>query len=82
MSVRIGPRLQAFFEEALPITIGTTRGDGRVQLNPVWYEYREGEIWLNGGPNRGWLRHMQRDPRVTLLLVDPANMFRWAQIQG
>lgn len=82
MPLQIGPRLKAFFDEPLPITIGTTRRDGSVQMNPVWYEYRDGQIWLNGGPKRGWLQHMERDQRVTLLVLDPKNMFRWAQIQG
>jgi PPOX class probable F420-dependent enzyme len=82
MALTFGPRLRAFFDEPLPITVGTTRRDGSVQLNPVWYEHRDGQIWLNGGPGRGWVRHMQRDPRVTLFLLDPKNMFRWAQIQG
>src|SRR5437667_59303 len=82
MALTFGPRLQAFVDEPLPITVGTTRRDGSVQMNPVWYEYRDGQIWLNGGPKRGWVQHMRRDPRVTLLLMDPAKMFRWAQIQG
>ena len=82
MPLRFGPRLQAFLDEPLPIIVGTTRRDGSVQLNPAWYEYRDGHFWLNGGPDRGWVKHMHRDPRVTLLLLDPKNMFRWAQVQG
>jgi PPOX class probable F420-dependent enzyme len=82
MPLEVGPRLRAFLEEAFPITVGTTRSDGSVQMNPLWYEFRDGLIWLNGGPQRGWFVHMRRDPRVTLLLVDPRDMFRWAQIQG
>jgi PPOX class probable F420-dependent enzyme len=82
MALQIGERLQKFFDEPLPITIGTTRNDGTVQMNPVWYEFRDGLIWLNGGPKRDWVRHLQRDPRVSLLVVDPKNMFRWALIQG
>jgi PPOX class probable F420-dependent enzyme len=82
MSLQIGPRLKAFFDEPLPMTVGTTRRDGSVQMTPVWYEYRDGQIWLNGGPKRDWVKHMRRDPRATLFVVDPKNMFRWAQIQG
>jgi PPOX class probable F420-dependent enzyme len=82
MPLQFGPRLKAFLDEPLPITVGTTRRDGSVQLNPVWYEYRDGQIWLNGGPRRGWFQHMRRDPRVTLYVADPKNMWRWAQIQG
>jgi PPOX class probable F420-dependent enzyme len=82
MALQFGPRLTAFLEEPHPITVGTTRRDGSVQVNPLWFEYRGGQVWLNGGPGRGWVKHMERDPRVTLLLIDPKNMFRWAQIQG
>jgi PPOX class probable F420-dependent enzyme len=82
MPLQVGPRLQAFFDESLPIVIGTTRADGSVHMNPVWYEFRDGLIWLNGGPARDWVRHLQRDARITLLVVDPKNMFRWVQIHG
>jgi PPOX class probable F420-dependent enzyme len=82
MALQFGPRLKAFLDEPIPISIGTTRRDGSVQLTPAWYEYRDGQIWLNGGPNRDWFKHMRRDPRVSLLVLDPKNMFRWAQIQG
>jgi PPOX class probable F420-dependent enzyme len=80
--MQFGPRLRALLDEPLPITIGTTRKDGSVQMTPLWYEYRDGQIWLNGGPNRDWVKHLQRDPRLTLLVLDPKNMFRHAQIQG
>jgi PPOX class probable F420-dependent enzyme len=82
MPLTFGPRLLAFLAEPLPITIGTTRRDGSVQMNPLWYEYRDGQFWLNGGPARGWFKHLERDPRVTLFLMAPESMFRWAQIQG
>ncbi len=82
MALKFGPRLAAFLNEPIPITVGTTRRDGSVQMNPVWYEYRDGQIWLNGGPQRGWFKHLRRDGRVTLMVLDPKNMFRWAQIQG
>lgn len=84
MGVTVGPRLARFAEERIPALMGTVRRDGSVQLTPVWFEYRDGFFWLNGGPGRDWLRHIRRDPqrRVTLLLIDPKNMWRWAQIQG
>ena len=82
MPIDFGPRLRAFLDEPLPIVIGTTRRDGSVQMTPLWYEARDGQIWLNGGPRRDWFKHLKRDPRLTLLVLDPKNMFRWAQIQG
>jgi PPOX class probable F420-dependent enzyme len=83
MPLTFGPRLRAFFDEPIAITVGTTRRDGSVQMVPVWYEYRDPHLWLNaGGPKRDWLNHLLRDPRVTLFLLDPKGPFRWAAIQG
>ncbi|GAC1322379.1 MAG: PPOX class F420-dependent oxidoreductase [Chloroflexota bacterium] len=82
MALTFGPRLEGFLAGVQPIIVGTQRQDDTVQMNPVWYEYREGEVWLNGATARGWVKHLHREPRVTLLVVDPKNQFRWAQIQG
>jgi PPOX class probable F420-dependent enzyme len=80
--LQVGPRLKALLDQPNLITVGTTRRDGTVQMVPVWFEYRDGQIWLNGGPRRDWFKHLERDPRITLLVRDPSTAFRWAQIQG
>jgi PPOX class probable F420-dependent enzyme len=69
---------------ALPILVvlATRRLDGSVQLNPVWFELRDGFIWLNSNTHRTWPRNLQRDRDVTLLLVDPKTPERYAQIRG
>src|SRR5713101_3753126 len=54
----------------------------RSEVVPVWFEQKDGSFWINGGKNRGWFKHLQRDPRITLLLIDPKEMFRWAQVEG
>jgi len=82
MGIAIGPRLAAFAMEPNLVIVGTVRSDGSVQMNPLWFELRDGAFWLNAGPRRGWLAHIERDPRVTLLLQDPKGHHRWAQIQG
>ena len=78
----IPPRLEAFAQEVMPVIVGTKRKDGTVQLTPVWFECADGVIWLNGADSRDWLRHARRDGTVTLLLIDPKNMWRYAQLIG
>ena len=39
--------LRAFLAEPLLAVIGTARRDGTVALNPVWFEHRDDELWLN-----------------------------------
>ncbi len=82
MAVELSKKMRDFTQEVYPAIIGTNRKDGSVQMNPVWFEYEDGSFWINGGTNRGWFKHLQRDPRVTLLLIDPKDMFRWAQVEG
>jgi len=69
---------------ALPIlvVIATKRDDGSVQLNPVWFELKDGFVWLNSNTNRTWPKNLQRDRELTMLLIDPKVPDRYAQIRG
>jgi PPOX class probable F420-dependent enzyme len=69
---------------ALPIliVIATKRDDGSVQLNPVWFELKDGFVWLNSNTDRAWPKNLQRDRELTMLLVDPKVPDRYAQIRG
>jgi PPOX class probable F420-dependent enzyme len=74
--------LRNFLDEVMPAVVGTIRSDGSVQMNPIWYERRDDEIWLNAASSRAWGKRLRPGASVTLLFVDPANQYRWAQIQG
>jgi PPOX class probable F420-dependent enzyme len=78
----IGPRLEAFLREVNPVIVGTTRGDGSVHLTPLWFEFRDRFVWINGAASRDWLVHLRRDDRVTLLVVDRKQILRRAEMQG
>jgi PPOX class probable F420-dependent enzyme len=64
------------------VVLGTKREDGSVQLNPVWFELRDGFFWVNSNTKRSWPKNLQRDREVTMLLVDPKTPDRYAQIRG
>jgi PPOX class probable F420-dependent enzyme len=74
--------LRNFLDEVMPAIVGTNRYDGSVQMNPIWYERRGDQIWLNAASSRAWGRRLIPGSAVTLLFVDPANQYRWAQVQG
>ena len=82
MRLTLGPRLTAFLDEVYPAIIGTARRDGTVAMTPLWFEHADGQIWLNGGPGRAWFKRVQRTGRISLLFLDPRNMFRYARIEG
>jgi PPOX class probable F420-dependent enzyme len=78
----VGAPLADFLATVMPVVVGTVRKDGTAQLNPAWYEYRDGLIWLNSAESRAWAKRCTPDARITLLFVDPEDMFHWAQVQG
>ena len=71
-----------FVAEVFPAIVGTHRSDNTIQLNPIWFEYSDGYFWLNSWRGADWLAHVERDGTLTLALLDPHNMFRFAQVQG
>ena len=80
--IELSAKMQAFVSEVMLAVVGTRRQEGTVQMNPIWYEYRDGYFWLNSWRTSDWMRHVERDGDVTLLLLDPRNVGRWAQVQG
>ena len=78
----LSPAVQKLAALPILVTVATRRADGSVQLNPVWFELKDGFIWLNSNTSRTWPKNLQRDRDVTMLLVDPKVPDRYAQIRG
>jgi PPOX class probable F420-dependent enzyme len=79
----LSPQVQRL--AALPIltVIATKRADGSIQLNPIWFELRDGYLIVNSNTRRSWPRNLQREKEATFLLVDPdKDVERYAQIHG
>ena len=78
----LSPEVQRLAALPILITVASKRADGSVQLNPVWFELKDGFVWLNSNTNRAWPKNLQRDRELTMLLVDPKVPDRYAQIRG
>ncbi len=78
----LSPAVQKLAALPIVITVATKRANGSVQLNPVWFELKDGFVWLNSNTSRTWPKNLQRDREVTMLLVDPRVPDRYAQIHG
>ena len=82
MAVRIGPKLESFFDQPLLATVCTLNGRGAPELTPIWYGYFDGFIWFNGTGTREWLKRMESTGRSTFFLLDGSNNWKWAQVWG
>jgi PPOX class probable F420-dependent enzyme len=81
-TVAVTPEVQRLASIRKPLVIGTRRPDGSIQLNPIWFEYRDGYFIVNSATHRSWPKNLQREKRATLLLTDPDEPERYAQVQG
>ncbi len=63
-------------------TIITLMPDGQPQASVVWCSYDGTHIWVNSADGRQKNKNMARDPRVTLVALDPANPYRYIEVRG
>ncbi len=61
------------------VNLATEMADGRVQVNPVWCGFADGDILVNSAKGRVKDRNMRERPRATVLAMDPNNPFRWLE---
>jgi PPOX class probable F420-dependent enzyme len=61
----------------------TTNGrDGAPQSSVIWAKREEDEVVFSTIRGRVKTRNMERDPRVSLCAFDPADPYRYVQVQG
>jgi PPOX class probable F420-dependent enzyme len=67
----------------LPIAsvLGTYRRDGGVLLSPVWHCWRDGGFDVTCFPGDVKVKHLQNDPRASLLVYDQAPPYRGVEIR-
>jgi general stress protein 26 len=82
MAAELTGKMKEFLNEVFPAIIALKRTNGSIQLIPVWFEYRDGHIWLNSSTSRRWPQHLKSHGRIEMLLLDPEDMFRWLKIRG
>jgi PPOX class probable F420-dependent enzyme len=69
-------------DNPFPGVVTTLRRDGSPHSTVVWFDENDGEIWINTAVGRAKERHLRRDPRAALIVVDPQNQFRWIAVSG
>jgi PPOX class probable F420-dependent enzyme len=81
-SVALSPAVKELAAKPILLVMATKREDGSIQLNPIWFELREGYFIVNSNTRRAWPRNLQREKEATLLLVDPDLPDRYVQVRG
>lgn len=63
-------------------TVTTLRADGSPHSTIVWVDVEDGKVSFNTARGRAKPRHLEHDPRASLLVVDPNDSYRWVAVSG
>jgi PPOX class probable F420-dependent enzyme len=56
-------------------------GDGRPNLTPMWFDYEGDKVLVNVAKHRKKTNWIRKTPQMTLLLMNPENMYHWLSIK-
>ncbi|MGB3714067.1 MAG: PPOX class F420-dependent oxidoreductase [Candidatus Promineifilaceae bacterium] len=64
------------------VSFATTMPDGQPQMSVIWCNSDSTHVLINTARGRQKDKNIARDPRVTLLAVDPKDPYRFIEIRG
>ncbi|WGD44333.1 PPOX class F420-dependent oxidoreductase [Streptomyces cathayae] len=65
-----------------PCVMATLRSDGTPVSTPTWYVWEDGRALISLDEGRVRLKHLRRDPRVTLTVLDEENWYTHVTLVG
>jgi PPOX class probable F420-dependent enzyme len=72
-----------FLDESPYVGVATTlREDGSPHSTIVWVDVEGDKVSFNTALGRAKPKHLEHDPRASLLMVDPNNTYKWVAISG
>ena len=80
---RLEEKPRKFLEESPYVGVVTTlRADGSPHSTIVWVDVEGDKVSFNTALGRAKPKHLEHDPRASLLMVDPNNSFKWVAVSG
>ena len=71
-----------FLENPYYAVVTTLRPDGSPHNTVVWVDLKDGDVAFNTSVGRAKERHLRNDPRVAVMVVNPANAYHWVAVSG
>jgi PPOX class probable F420-dependent enzyme len=83
MNRGLGPQqLGGLLDEPQLATLATVRRDGSILLSPIWYLWEDGGFTLGVAVGDGKLKHIEREPRVTIVVGEREFPYRGFEMRG
>jgi PPOX class probable F420-dependent enzyme len=68
-------------DKPIPVVMAVIGGDGRPNLTPMWFDYEGDKVLVNVAAQRRKTEWIRKTPKMTLLLLNPENMYHWMSMK-
>ena len=75
-------QLGGLLDERRLAVMSTYRADGTVLLSPLWFIWEDGGFTIGMAAGDGKLKHLRRDPRVTIVVNEDEFPYRGFELRG
>jgi len=75
-------KARAWLDEPVFVTLATVNADGSPQSTVHWVARDGDDILLSTVRGRRHARNLERDPRVSVMLIGPANPYAYLEVRG
>ncbi|MGX4691331.1 PPOX class F420-dependent oxidoreductase [Streptomyces sp. JNUCC 63] len=82
MPAALSERIKSLLDGPVFIVVGTLQPDGSPQLSPVWVKRDGDDILVSTTVDRRKKLNLDRDPRVSVVVMDPESPYEYAEIRG
>jgi PPOX class probable F420-dependent enzyme len=80
--VPIPSELVPLLESSAVAFVSTIGPRGEPQTTPLWFLWEDGALWLSLVEGRQKLRNLRDDPRISVVVVDPADPTWYVELRG
>jgi PPOX class probable F420-dependent enzyme len=76
------PEVRRMAQEPNFAAVATLMPDGSIQNHPIWVTCDDEHILLNTEVHRQKYRNVLRDPRITVMIWDRNNAYKYVEVRG
>lgn len=82
MAAQIPEEFLDLLQNPYALTFGTVEADNRPHLTVLWFKWDGEQVLLSTTEERKKTANIRQNPNVSLMIVDPQNMYRYLEIRG
>lgn len=77
----LDPIYKQLLDEPYACVLAVMGSDGRPNLTPMWFDYEGDKVLVNVATHRKKVDWIRANPQLTILIVNPNNMYHWMSIK-